>query len=191
MNTVKSKDKQIFYWITPVDSIENRLSFNIFPLYTEEYSKDNLDRCIKGDSVDVFSNTNETNFEFSENYRAQIKQFISIVDRNKIKVQTIAMKWTKGSRGNEIVKVYATPINGEFCNCIQLHEIGGSHKSGFKALIYIPVTNFYFEEDFWNTRNGEIVKYADYRLIEFTSHLPPNWHRHSLCRAKSTVQINE
>ena len=191
LNKGNSKNKQVFYWITPVDSIENKLAFNIFPLYTEEYTKDNLDRCIKGDSVDIFTNTTKTNFEFGENYETQIKQFVSMVNNKKVQVQTIAMKWPKGSRDNETVTVYATPIIGEFCNCIQLHENGGSHKLEFKALVYMPVSSFSFEENFWNTENGKIVKYADYSLVEFTSHLPSNWHGRSLCRAKNKVQIYE
>jgi hypothetical protein len=186
-----SKNKQVFYWITPVDSIENKLAFNIYPLYTEEYTKDNFDRCIKGDSVDVFTNTTNTNFEFGKNYETQVKQFVSMVNSKRVKVQTIALKWSKEIRDNETVNVYATPIIGEFCNCLQRHEIGGSHKLEFRALIYMPVSSFSFEENFWNTENGKVVKFADYSLVEFTSHLPSNWHGRSLCRAKSKVQIYE
>lgn len=115
-------DKQVFYWITLVDSIENKLEFNIYPLFTQEYSKDVIDSCIKGDSVDVFLNTTNSNFEFGENYETQIKYLMSIVNNNKTKVQTVVhMRSQGGIKETEIVKVYATPVIGEFCDCMQCH----------------------------------------------------------------------
>jgi len=184
-----SKNKQFFYWITPVDSIEKKISFNIFPLYTEEYTKDNFDRCIKGDSVDIFKNTTATNFKFDEGYSSQIEQFVSLVNSKKTKVQTISLNWSAGSRAKETVNVYATPVIGEFCNCLQLSEIGGSHKLEFSALVYMPVASFSFNQNFWDTENGKVMKYADYSLVEFTSYLPSITHGRSLCRAKSKVQV--
>lgn len=186
---VKSKqdNKQVFYWITSVDSIDNKINFSIYPLYFEEFSSDNLEKCKKGDTVDIFINTSETNFKFDNNYLLQLEQLSSLINDNRTKLQSISLNWFDKNRNKEIVNIYATPILGDFCNCLQISEKGGSKNLDFKTMAYMPVSSFVLNKGFWNTENGKVIKFADYSLVDFTGHLPSNMHRRSLCRAKDKV----
>ena len=119
----RSKDTkgiQKFYWITPIDSIK-KTDFYLFPLYLSEYSKDKLERCVKGDTIDVFTQTTATSYNFDKGYEEAVDSSILLLNKRKVKVQTITIEWTKGFK--EEVKVYATPVIGKFCNCIQNHAI--------------------------------------------------------------------
>ncbi|BDD06797.1 hypothetical protein [Aureibacter tunicatorum] len=180
----KPKITQVFHWIVATDSVEDRITFDIYPLYIEEPTDYNLNRCINGDTVTVFSAAGE--FMFSDEYKTQLNELITIIDSRKIKVQKTTLKWAKGIRGKEKVSVYITPISGIFCHCLQIHK---NYKVEFKGLVYMPVSSFSFDDKFWNTKSAKIVKYADYSLVEFTGHLPSISHWRSLCRVKSRMQV--
>jgi hypothetical protein len=159
----KAKDK--FYWITPVDSIKEA-DFCLYPLYLEQYSKDNLDRCSKKDTIDIFTFTTATNFSFNEGYEAGVNLLISLINSKKTKVQTIAIKWDNGYKKD--INVYATPITGKFCNCLQSHLAG---KNAFKGLIFIPLSDFNFDDIFWKSDQSKKVMFANYATVDFSSHL--------------------
>lgn len=155
-----------FYWITPVDSIK-KTDFYLYALYLTEYSKDNLDSCIKGKTIDIFTVTTETSYDFNESYESDIKTLTTLIDSRKKKVQTINMKWQKGYK--EEVNVYATPLIGRFCSCLQNHMVEA--KIDFKGLIFMPLSNFSFDDDFWKTEKSKVAMFANYASVDFSSYL--------------------
>ncbi|MDP4117512.1 MAG: hypothetical protein Q8903_15365 [Bacteroidota bacterium] len=160
------KGTQKFYWITPTDSIK-RTDFYLFPLYLSEYSKDKLEKCGKGDTIDVFTHTTATNYNFDKGYPEAIDSSILLLDKKKIKVQTITIEWTKEFK--EDINVYATPITGKFCNCLQRHLTG--KKVDFKGLVFIPLSGFSFDDNFWKSDQSKKVMFANYASVDFSSHL--------------------
>lgn len=181
---VHSKVKRYYYWITPQDSIEKRTAFEVFPLYTEEYSKDILESCKAGDPVDIFAASTATNFNFGDNYQLEVKNLLSLISTNKIKIQYIRKRWAQNGDDENII-VYASPIIGEFCNCLQRH---GNITYDFKGVAYLPVTSFSYDPSFWNNKNDKVVRRVDYSYVEYSSHYPSNMHGNSNIRIKSKIQ---
>lgn len=175
-----------YYWITPIDSIEKRNAFEVFPLYLEEYSKDLLERCKVSKDIDVFSASTQTNFNFDDEYNQSIKNLLSLISLNRIKVQTLNKNWQGKEKSKETVKVYATPIIGKFCYCLQTHI---KATFGFKGLAYLPVASFSYDGNFWNSKDGKIVKYVDYSYVAFSSHYPSIIHGNSNIRVKSSIEV--
>jgi len=166
IRSTEPKAEKKFYWIAPTDSIK-KSDFYLFPLYLAQYSKDNLDGCIEGDTIDIFTVTTDTRYNFGEAYESDISTLTSLIDSRRKKVQTIAMKWDKGYK--EEVNVYATPINGKFCNCLQNHMVGA--KVAFKGLIFIPITGFNFDDNFWASEKSKKILFANYSSVDFSSYL--------------------
>lgn len=164
--SIESKAIDKFYWITSIDSI-NKPDFCLFPLYLTQYSKDNLDRCIKGDTIDIFTRTTSTQYNFDEGYEKEIDNLIALVNNRKVKVQSITAKWDNGIKEN--INVYATPIIGKFCNCIQSHAT--EREIDFKGLAFIPVSGFKFDDSFWVSDKSKVVKFANYTSVDFSSYL--------------------
>jgi hypothetical protein len=178
------KQKDIYYWITPQDSIANKTAFEVFPLYLEEYSNDNLEMCKLGKTIDIFGASTATNFDFEAGYKQGVMNLLSLINSHKIKIQTFKKKWTRN--GDEInVNVYACPIIGQFCDCILTH---GKPTYGFKGLVYLPVMAFDFDNNFWNGKYEKTVKYVDYSYVEYSSCYPSYMHGNSDIRVKSKIQ---
>jgi len=163
------KEFQKYYWIAPIDSIKDT-DFHIYPLYLVigEFSKDNLDNCQKGDSIDIFVSTNKTNLDFDKGYEYSIDGLISLIDNNRIKIQTIDIKWVENKKAKSIINIYATPIRGDFCNCFQYHNLGNKK---FKSFIYLPFANFNYIKSFWDTPTASIIKFSDYSHVDYKIHL--------------------
>lgn len=179
-----SKIKEHYYWITSQDSIARKKAFDVFPLYTEEYSKDILDRCKTSNLIDIFAASTATDFNFDDNYKLEVKSLLSLININKIKIQNFRKRWPQN--GDEVsINVYATPIIGKFCNCWQSH---GSMPYDFKGIIYLPLMSFSYDNFFWNSKNAEVVKYVDYSYVEYSSHYPSNMHGNSNIRVLSKIQ---
>ncbi|BEG99462.1 hypothetical protein BSYN_17270 [Bacteroides sedimenti] len=163
----RSIDKEFknYYWITPVDSIKSN-DFYLTPLYVAEFSKDNLDDCIKGDTIDIFTSTSKTRLDFDSNYDEQIENLIFLIDKNRVKVQSIKMNWDK--RKWILVNIYATPITGNFCDCYEYHNRAGTK---FNSMVYLPQSGFSYDKSFWDTPISNIVRFSKYNFIDYTSHL--------------------
>lgn len=181
----EAKVKEYYYWITPQDSIAKKNAFVVFPLYTEEYSKDILDRCKTGNPIDIFTASTVADFNFDDDYKSQKKNLLSILSINKIKVQNFRKKWSQN--GDEIiVNVYATPVTGTFCNCLQSH---GKVTYGFKGVVYLPLISFGYDKSFWSSKNDKIVRHVDYSYVEYSNHFPSNMHGNSNIRVKGSVEL--
>lgn len=163
------KEAQKYYWIAPVDSINNT-DFRLYPLYVVvgEYSKDNLDDCQKGDSIDIFVSTANTRLDFDNEYETKINNLISLIDNNRTKIQTININWTGNKKAKDTTTIFATPISGDFCNCFQYHNMIDEY---FQSFIYLPLANFGYLSSFWQTSTASIVKFSNYNYIDYKSHL--------------------
>ncbi|MCX2576372.1 hypothetical protein [Pedobacter sandarakinus] len=180
-----TKVKEFYYWITPQDSVAKRNAFEVFPLFTEEYSKDILERCKTGGMVDIFTASTATNFDFDDNYKLQVKNLLSIISINKIKVQDFKKRWFQN--GDEVViSVYVSPINGSLCSCLQSH---GKATYGFRGVVYLPLMSFSYDEIFWNSKNATIVKNVDYSYVEYSSYFPLSMHDNSNIRVKGSIEL--
>ena len=153
-----------YYWITPVDSIKG-MNFCLYPLYLAEYSSDNVYDCKKGDSINIFTHTVKTAYDFEDGYEQGIEELISLIDGNRTKIQSIKTKWT--NKAYIDINVYVTPISGDFCRCFYYKD----HRDKFEAWIYLPVKDFSFEKAFWSISAANFVKYANYSHVEYNSHL--------------------
>ena len=163
------KEVQKYYWIAPVDSIKNT-EFRLYPLYlvVGEFSKDNLDDCQKGDSIDIFVSTANTRLDFDNEYEIKVNNLISLIDNNRTKIQTININWTENKNAKDEITIFATPISGDFCNCFQYHNVRDEH---FQSFVYLPLANFDFASSFWQTSTAAIVKFSNYSYIDYKSHL--------------------
>lgn len=179
---------QLYYWITPIESIVNKTSFNIHPLYTEEYSNDIYEKCLRGDTVDVFTTTTATNFDFSNEYLTQIETFQSIVKQKGVLVQGLVLNWNNKTKEKEKLNIYVTPIKGEFCTCIQVADVRGKPDLSFLAQVFIPANSFSYNADFWQTELGRIIQITDFSRIDYTSHMPMDTYGRYVSKARAVVK---
>lgn len=182
--SVDNQENENYYWIIPIDSITDNLNFAISPLFVEAFSQFTVDRCAKGDSISFFKN-----FEgVSEEYESEISKLMDIIKTKKSKIQKIIIQWDKKGknlkRKDETISIYATPISGVFCNCLERHEIMGSGEVEFRGLVYIPMSDFLYYPSFWGTENERIIMYADYSLVNFVKFTPYMYQKKNRVRAR-------
>lgn len=176
-------EDEYYYWIIPIDSIDGNLNFTLFPLYINSSSQYTTDRCIRGDSISFFKN-----FEgVSKEYENETNKLLEIIKSKKRKIQNVIIQWGKEGkklkRKEEKIFIYATPITGVFCNCMERHEKFGSGLVEFRGLVYLPISNFSFNHLFWETENGKVIQYADYSLFDFAKFTPSMYHDKNRVRA--------
>ena len=178
--------KEYHYWITPRDSINKESPFEVFPLYTQGYSKDVLERCIEGKAIDIFTYSTSTDFNFDNKYDMGIKKLISLITTNRVIIQSFSKKWNSSGQNRVDVKVYVTPIIGQFCHCLQTH---GKVTYGFKGLVYFPEASFGYDKDFWIDQKEEFIRYLDYSYVPYSSYYPSSIHGNSNIRVKGSIEI--
>ena len=157
-------DKQpanTFNWITAVDSINiSNQTIPLYPTYLNlEYSNDCLIRCCDNKKIDFITSSTATNYNYSDQHIKQQEFLQNLVFENMLFVQKIQLNWTE-YRYKKIIKVYATPIKGVFCDCgiygASLRFTDGRNK------VFIPNSDFSLMTDFWETEIGQFVKFFDY-----------------------------
>ena len=111
--------KKNYYWITPIDSIEKRNSFTVFPVYMDGFSKESFDECKQGKQIDIFTFSGSPDFNLGTDYETNLRDLLSLIAINRIKIQSLLKVW--GKNQEDKINIYATPITGEFCNCLQSH----------------------------------------------------------------------
>jgi hypothetical protein len=156
-----------YYWIVRVDSINTESTFTIHPLIVNSETQIQVDYCLDGHTVDFFGLYEGA----SDKYVAQIDTFKNIVRNNRRKLQTITMQWYEEKiRKREKVDIYAIPIKGTFCRCLQRYY--NKAKNSSIERIYIPISDFRYNNEFWNTNEWNIVKYVDYSYVNFAAFTP-------------------
>lgn len=156
----KKKEKEIFYWIIHTDSTHSK-GLHLTPLYLGGFSNTDLIKCNKGDTINPYLITDETNFEFDESYNQQLSLLISLISNNQIRVQTIKKSW--GNKLKEVINIYATPIDGNFTSC----HLESFNLIDYKGKVFLPLSNFSYFMEYWDTPNSKNVKFADYTFFYF------------------------
>jgi hypothetical protein len=159
-----------YYWIVPTDSITGEKVFTISPMYIDSMSQIQVDRCAAGDLVDFFGYGEGVSVE----YRNEIDSLLRIIKKGRIKIQTINIKWYEDDiRKKEKIDIYAIPVSGVFCNCIQVYYNKETKRDAPYGQVYVPLFDFKYNKSFFlNTRLWKNVKYADYSMVNFASFIP-------------------
>lgn len=153
------------YWIVKSDSIsEVGYSMPTFPTYLNiEYSNDCLTRCCENKKIDLHTSTTSTEFNYPEEHIEQSESLLNLVTDNREFLQKIKVSWSD-RKIKRIIKVYGTPINGQFCEC-EIYGLSLRFADGRKKVL-IPKGNFSIAEGFWNTDKGKFVKFYDFSKVE-------------------------
>jgi len=154
--------KQLFYWVVKLDSV-NKMPLNMFPLYLSGYSKDNMERCKQSKVIDIFVMNTSSDFDFEDKYLNEIEIFRNIIKHNRRKVQVFEKKISE--HVTEIVKIFITPINGNFCNCLIYKNSG--ERINYKGLIYLPLDQFSYNKDFWHSPDLKTVSSYDFSKMYY------------------------
>ncbi len=156
---ISQHDKKVYNFIVAVDSLVN-YNYEIAPLYLEGFSYNNLSDCCSGNPVNpnlVFKNTT---YDFKISYLNQLEEFEQLLNKKKKMIQTIKRKWNSGQK--EIIKIYYTPVLGEFCSCGFLDETSTVKK------VFIPFSNVEFNLDILNN-NKKYILNRDYSCLDYSA----------------------
>lgn len=146
--------KRQYHWILTDDilSIEDRIKMK--PLYLDSFSSDSFDKCCNNETIYLFSYNTETKFNFNDDYTNDLNRLKRIISENRKKVQSSTKKWSKGGY-KEIIRVFITPISGEFCIC-------ENAKSLVNNSILLPKKQFNLNKEFWESEMAKIVFKMDF-----------------------------
>ncbi len=91
------KEKQSFYWIIPIDSLNSiktlPTKIPLYPLYLDDCSEANYHRCIEGNMISYLDNYASS----SENYEKFIMNVMDIVISHRKLLETIEICWENRS----------------------------------------------------------------------------------------------
>lgn len=147
-----------YYWIVPVDSLNSNNDIKKYPLYFDEFSKEDLKDCQENKDLLLFTLVSKEDFNIDSKIKADIDNLKNIVKNNRKKVEQVVKKWSNGYK--EEITIYATPIKGNFC----FSNLSSSDEKmiNYKGLVYLPVGDFSFNESFFKTTKYKEVRYGDY-----------------------------
>lgn len=146
-----------FYWIVSVDSLKDKRAL-LSPIYFTGFAKNHFNMCCRSEMVDIFTTTTSSTYDFVEGYEKSVEELTKMVYKQRKKLQTITKEWAGGSK--ETIRIYATPVLGEFCHCKITKEDGG--KIDYNGTIYLPLGNFSISNGFWNSKNAPSILNRDF-----------------------------
>lgn len=149
-------------WIINEDSLkESEFNYrNIIPLFIMDYSYNLISDCKDKLPVDPFVLTSNSNFSFPDSISANINQMVQLISSNKKLIQKIKKKWSNGFK--EKVKIYATPVTGDFCNCKFINYSNVEFDPSQE--IFIGFNNILIRKQFWNSINAKELKRIDFSI---------------------------
>lgn len=154
--------KQQYYWIIPVDSLTSDES-NLSRLFVEPISQNTLVDCENGIPFDPRVITANSSHVTSPDYLKMVARITEVVDDNKKVIQKITKKWTNGQE--QKIVVYATPIQGRFCS--SSYHIIGQERTGYKGLVYLPISDSVSFKNFWDTPMAKLILTRDFTKFQF------------------------
>jgi hypothetical protein len=172
------KEKDFFYWITSIDSISKQ-GFNLFPLYLSDFTKSDLIKCSRGETINPYLINGDTIHDLDKESKSSIHNLFELISKNQTKIQSISKTW--GKKNKETVNVYVTPITGNFFSCVmesfELIDYTGS--------IYLPASDFKIYIGFWDLPVAKNVISQDYSYFFFVNNSTggslknlPTWKKH-------------
>ncbi len=173
------KEKQSFYWIIPIDSLNSiktlPTKIPLYPLYLDDCSEANYHRCIEGNMISYLDNYASS----SENYEKFIMNVMDIVISHRKLLETIEICWENRSdkklyleelkEKKRIISIYCTPLSGEFACCpiCEDKNMGGDYFSN----VFIPVKNISYNPDFWETNHPELLSRTNFMYLDYSSYV--------------------
>jgi hypothetical protein len=152
-----------YHWITSIDSIKDANNFNFYPLYFDEFSNEDLKECKEQRDVNIFTMHKGEDFILEKPLTNDIEILKGLVQLNKKKVQTVIKKWKSGYK--EKITVCITPIFGNFCSS-NIAKYSGKDID-YEGVIYLPLSNFKLNTNFFKTEDGKLVERLDYLKNNF------------------------
>lgn len=177
--TVEQKQKEhpteTYFWIIPVDSMdaihELPCSLPVYPIYIDDSSEYNINRCACGDTISYYNHIDDNN-----QYIQVVDYFLNIVKKNRLLLQTIDLKWNNKPQKKLTVEdvmsthrqvfVYATPLSGIFADCIMCHNNELSQK------VFAPLKDLKYNNSFWSLRHADLIKKANFMFFDYTKGVP-------------------
>jgi hypothetical protein len=167
----KIKEKTVYYWILPLD--HNLEKIKIYPLVFSDISSfDNYKKCEKGEQIDLYTYTSETNFDYSEDYLFQETKLKRLILKNKRLIQEVIINRRNGIFKKEKIQISITPLNGDFFTCNQVHIEHGTNKVEICGKVFFPGLSSKLNLDFWNTEFAQTLTNSDFFEFNFENHLP-------------------
>lgn len=153
---------QRYLWIVPVDSL-TRSNFTLARLFLSGVSEDNVKDCCSFRPMDPAVVGETSNFVIGKERLSLFEHLDQTISAKKVKLQTIRKKWVSGQK--EEIKIFATPIEGEFCLC-DYHPIGQA-RTGFKGMVCVPKGSGSHYDKFWTTSEAKQLYQFDFSTLDF------------------------
>ena len=176
---VVKKEKQNYYWIIPIDSLDSikelPTKIPLYPLYLDDSSEANNRRCIEGNVIYYLDNCASS----SESYEKFIQNVLSTVKSHRKLLETIEISWKNKSdkrlyvedlnEKRRKISVFCTPLSGEFASCpiCEDKRMGGEPFSE----VFLPVRNISYYPDFWETNHPELLFRTNFMYLDYSSYV--------------------
>lgn len=154
------------YWITDIESWKSSKEEVLYPLYLSGFTATDYDECCINKNLILFNVTSKESFDYKEGLLDSLKKLEKIISNNRKKVQTVKKKWKTGKKEN--ICIYLTPISGNFCFCKLSHKDDNS-KIGYDGSASIPVSDFNYDNNFWESKISKGIMEFDYTSLPFLS----------------------
>lgn len=158
--TFESMDSQKeiieYNWIVPTDSINEKIK--IYPLYMDIFSRQDLIECENREKISILTMSEGEDYNLDDNIMDDVNDLKKIILNRKKKIQTLTKKWSNGRK--EKIKVYITPITGDFC-VGQISNYSGKFFN-YYGIIFLPKYNFNYNEAFYNSNKFKIILNEDF-----------------------------
>jgi hypothetical protein len=157
-----------YYWIIPLNVIESNKIINLYPLYFDEYSNNDLINCKENKEINIFTIEKGENFILEKTTEYDIQKLKKIILKKRKKVQVFIKKWLIDNI-TEKINVYITPVKGSFCSS-NIANYSGKDVN-YQGIIYLPLSDFKYNEGFFKSDKQIFIEKIDYLKINFKNKL--------------------
>lgn len=158
-------NKRTHYWIIENDSIDDYSKLSMKPIVIEaDYSKTLLNNCCSGNKLESV----EDNYELQEFIGFSTFELTKDLKKNRKFLQKITHEYGTGLKSS--LKVYATPVVGNFCSCMIRNQQPLGKVIDY-VLTYIPKSVFTIDKSFHKTNKWKRLRYFD-----FSEYLHESFH---------------
>lgn len=155
-------EQQTYHWIASSDSLKYIVG-GLSKLFLEPVPENILTDCRNKVSFDPRLVSAKAPYVVSESYIEEIAEGIRVIDRNKKLIQKITKRWPNGQK--QRIWIYATPVEGVFC--FSRYNVIGQERNGYRGNVYLPVSRFSYDRNFWNNSKSEALKTIDLIAFQF------------------------
>ncbi len=176
INKNSDNHKNVTYkWLISAKNLKQGI-LDYSPFYNFDYPLNYLNTCINKDSTYIFTSVTGSNWDFTEEYISNIEDLRKITNDNRVLLQKITKKNKSGRK--EKIKIYATPVIGDFCNCPIKHEDGKMIK--YQGNIFLPVGKFKYGSKFWDSKEAKYILDSDLSQFKIYTYPTPYSYRHPM-----------